>query len=99
MCYLKKDNFFVYVADIRCCVVGFFCCFFQVVLVTQYWTKYNLVSIFASVGFYFLCTKITQSLFLFRRSPADYPFIGTDLPICCIVYGSISTEIIFQIQR
>lgn len=48
----------------------------EVVLVTQYWTKYNLASIFASVGFYFLCTKITHSPVLFRRFPADYPFTG-----------------------
>lgn len=72
-------------------VLLFFCLFvFQVVLVTQYWTKYNVVSILASVGFYFLCTRITHSLVLFRRLPADYPFIGTDLLTCRLVHGSIS---------
>lgn len=81
----------------RLFLFSFFLLFFffsQVVLVTQYWTKYNVISIFASVGFYFLCTKITQSFGPFHRFPADYPFIGTDLLICCTVYSFISTKVI-----
>lgn len=85
--------------------------FFQVVMVTGYWTKFNLAAVFISLGFFFLCTRITQSPFFFQRSASDYPFIGTLLLIplslesCCFwlwrmqrwFFFSMSTR--FKIQN
>uniref|UniRef100_H3CHB3 Phospholipid-transporting ATPase n=1 Tax=Tetraodon nigroviridis TaxID=99883 RepID=H3CHB3_TETNG len=48
----------------------------EIGLVTQYWTKFNVVFVIISVILFFLVTRITQSPFLFQRSPIDYPFIG-----------------------
>lgn len=49
---------------------------FQIGMVTQYWTKFNVVFVIVSVILFFLITRITQSPFLFQRSPIDYPFFG-----------------------
>lgn len=62
---------------------------FQIVLVTRYWTKFNIAALCVSVVFLFIFTRITHSTFLFQASPSDYPFLGTILLIpvslkwCC----------------
>ncbi|XP_037626909.1 phospholipid-transporting ATPase IC isoform X1 [Sebastes umbrosus] len=48
----------------------------EVVLVTRYWTKFNVATVCVSVVLFFLCTKITHSTILFKRSPSDYYFFG-----------------------
>ncbi|XP_074491906.1 phospholipid-transporting ATPase IC isoform X2 [Sebastes fasciatus] len=48
----------------------------EVVLVTRYWTKFNVATVCVSVVLFFLCTKITHSTILFKRSPSDYYFLG-----------------------
>eukprot|EP00066_Takifugu_rubripes_P008131 XP_003974103.1 PREDICTED: phospholipid-transporting ATPase IC-like [Takifugu rubripes] len=48
----------------------------EIGLLTQYWTKFNVASVIVSVILFFLVNRITQSHFLFRKSPLDYPFVG-----------------------
>ncbi|XP_068447617.1 phospholipid-transporting ATPase IC [Clinocottus analis] len=48
----------------------------EIVLLTRYWTKFNAATVFVSVVLFFICTRITQSTFLFQKSPSDYVFIG-----------------------
>ncbi|XP_076009464.1 phospholipid-transporting ATPase IC [Genypterus blacodes] len=48
----------------------------EIVLVTRYWTKFNIAVLVLSLGMFFLCTRITHSPQLFQRSPADYFFVG-----------------------
>ncbi|KAM3619285.1 uncharacterized protein V6R79_005496 [Siganus canaliculatus] len=48
----------------------------EVVLVTKYWTKFNVAAVCVSVVFFFICTGITHSNQLFEKSPTDYFFIG-----------------------
>lgn len=52
------------------------CFVFQIGLVTQYWTKYNVVFVILSVVLFFLINRITQSPLLFQKSPIDYAFVG-----------------------
>lgn len=49
---------------------------FQIGLVTQYWTKFNVIFLIISVILFFIITKITQGPYLFQMSPKDYLFIG-----------------------
>lgn len=70
-------------------LLWFFLFVFQVVLVTKYWTKFNVAAVCVSFVLFFICTRITHSTRLFQRSPRDYVFIGTLLLIslsnewCC----------------
>ncbi|XP_071778034.2 phospholipid-transporting ATPase IC [Centroberyx gerrardi] len=48
----------------------------EVVLLTRYWTKFNIAAVCVSVLMYFICTRITHSPRLFQNSPADYFFPG-----------------------
>ncbi|XP_059196383.1 phospholipid-transporting ATPase IC [Centropristis striata] len=48
----------------------------EVVLLTRYWTKFNLAALCVSVGLFFICSRITHSARLFQKSPSDYLFIG-----------------------
>ncbi len=60
---------------------------FQIVLVTRYWTKFNIAAVCVSVLLFFICTRITHSAVLFRRSPSDYLFIGTLVLISSLSYS------------
>ncbi|XP_076582000.1 phospholipid-transporting ATPase IC [Chaetodon auriga] len=48
----------------------------ELVLVTKYWTKFNIAALCFVLAFFFICSKITQSTRLFQSSPKDYNFIG-----------------------
>ncbi|XP_041646707.1 phospholipid-transporting ATPase IC isoform X1 [Cheilinus undulatus] len=48
----------------------------EVVLLTRYWTKFNIAAVCISVLLFFICSKITQSRRLFEKAPSDYFFIG-----------------------
>ncbi|XP_068599620.1 phospholipid-transporting ATPase IC [Brachionichthys hirsutus] len=48
----------------------------EIVLVTKYWTKFNIAAVCVSVVLFFITTTITQSTRLFQGSPSDYNFIG-----------------------
>nr|XP_046248112.1 phospholipid-transporting ATPase IC isoform X2 [Scatophagus argus]XP_046248113.1 phospholipid-transporting ATPase IC isoform X2 [Scatophagus argus] len=49
----------------------------EIVLVTRYWTKFNIAAVCVSLVFFFICSRITHGTQLFQRSPRDYHFIGT----------------------
>uniref|UniRef100_A0A8P4FWT0 Phospholipid-transporting ATPase n=1 Tax=Dicentrarchus labrax TaxID=13489 RepID=A0A8P4FWT0_DICLA len=49
----------------------------EIVLVTRYWTKFNIASVCVSVVLFFICTRITHNPRLFQKSPQDYLFLGT----------------------
>ncbi|XP_054646109.1 phospholipid-transporting ATPase IC isoform X1 [Dunckerocampus dactyliophorus] len=46
------------------------------VLMSRHWTKFNIGAVCYSLLMFFVCTKITQSKFLFQRAPLDYVFFG-----------------------
>ncbi|CAB1444306.1 unnamed protein product [Pleuronectes platessa] len=48
----------------------------EIMLMTRYWTKISIASVGVSLVLYFIVTRMTQSRFLFQRSPSDYFFIG-----------------------
>ncbi|KAM9385836.1 phospholipid-transporting ATPase IC [Pholidichthys leucotaenia] len=48
----------------------------EIVLQTRYWTKYNIAALCVSVATFFICSRITQSPSLFKKSPTDYFFYG-----------------------
>ncbi|CAG5864928.1 unnamed protein product [Menidia menidia] len=48
----------------------------EIVLITRYWTKVSVAAVCLSVVMFFICTRITHSAPLFRRSPSDYLFLG-----------------------
>ncbi|XP_070764399.1 phospholipid-transporting ATPase IC [Enoplosus armatus] len=48
----------------------------EIVLVTKYWTKFNIAAVCVSLGLFFICSRITHSTHLFKRSPSDYHFLG-----------------------
>ncbi|XP_044055382.1 phospholipid-transporting ATPase IC isoform X2 [Siniperca chuatsi] len=48
----------------------------EIVLVTRYWTKFNLAAVIVSLVMFFICTRITHNTHLFQRSPSDYYFLG-----------------------
>ncbi|XP_029356232.1 phospholipid-transporting ATPase IC isoform X2 [Echeneis naucrates] len=48
----------------------------EVTLLTRYWTKFNIAAVCVSVVMFFICTRGTHSVHLFKRSPRDYYFLG-----------------------
>ncbi|XP_029906406.1 phospholipid-transporting ATPase IC isoform X2 [Myripristis murdjan] len=48
----------------------------EVMLLTRYWTKFNIATVCVSLVLFFICTRITHSPRLFQKSPVDYYFIG-----------------------
>ncbi|KAI3368297.1 hypothetical protein L3Q82_008009 [Scortum barcoo] len=48
----------------------------EIVLVTRYWTKFNIAAVCVSLLLFFICTRITHGSRLFQRAPGDYLFIG-----------------------
>uniref|UniRef100_A0A3Q3J0D8 Phospholipid-transporting ATPase n=1 Tax=Monopterus albus TaxID=43700 RepID=A0A3Q3J0D8_MONAL len=50
--------------------------FEQITLRTRYWTKFNIAAVCVSVVLFFICTRITHNVHLFKRSPVDYNFFG-----------------------
>uniref|UniRef100_A0A096M158 Phospholipid-transporting ATPase n=1 Tax=Poecilia formosa TaxID=48698 RepID=A0A096M158_POEFO len=48
----------------------------EIVILTKYWTKFNIAALCVSVVMFFICTRITHSTRLFQSSPADYFFLG-----------------------
>ncbi|XP_038572102.1 phospholipid-transporting ATPase IK [Micropterus salmoides] len=48
----------------------------EILLVTRYWTKFNIAAVCVSMVMFFICTRITHNTRLFERSPSDYYFLG-----------------------
>ncbi|XP_017262394.1 phospholipid-transporting ATPase IC [Kryptolebias marmoratus] len=48
----------------------------EILMLTKYWTKFNIAAVIVSVIMFFICTRITHSSRLFEKSPVDYYFIG-----------------------
>lgn len=48
-------------------------------LLTRYWTKFNIAGVCVSLVLFFICTRITHGPRLFQKSPVDYYFVGTPL--------------------
>ncbi|XP_029939575.1 phospholipid-transporting ATPase IC [Salarias fasciatus] len=48
----------------------------EVLMVTRFWTKYNILAVCFSVVMFFICSRITQSPGLYQRAPSDYTYIG-----------------------
>ncbi|TKS74433.1 Phospholipid-transporting ATPase ID [Collichthys lucidus] len=48
----------------------------EIVLVTRYWTKYNIAAVCVTFLLFFICTRITHSHNLFKSAPKEYFFIG-----------------------
>ncbi|XP_014907066.1 phospholipid-transporting ATPase IC [Poecilia latipinna] len=48
----------------------------EIVILTKYWTKFNIAALCVSVVMFFICTRITHSTRLFQSSPVDYFFLG-----------------------
>ncbi|XP_028259722.1 phospholipid-transporting ATPase IC [Parambassis ranga] len=48
----------------------------EIVLLTKFWTKFNIAAVCVSFLFFFICTRITHNSRIFQRSPSDYYFIG-----------------------
>ncbi|KAK2907735.1 phospholipid-transporting ATPase IC [Channa argus] len=53
-----------------------FAAIIEIVILTKYWTKYNIAAVCVSLTLFFICTRITHNARLFQRSPVDYVFIG-----------------------
>ncbi|KAK2868944.1 hypothetical protein Q7C36_000815 [Tachysurus vachellii] len=51
----------------------------EIILRTQYWTKYNFAAVFVSLVLFFLSTIVLHSPRLFTGSPKDYSFFGASL--------------------
>ncbi|GLD72278.1 phospholipid-transporting ATPase IC-like protein [Lates japonicus] len=49
---------------------------FEIMLLTKYWTKFNIASLCVSVVMFFICTRITHNKRLFERGPYEYSFVG-----------------------
>ena len=47
----------------------------QIILITKYWTVLFLLAIFLSLCFYVVMTSLTQSLWLFKHFPKNFPFL------------------------
>lgn len=47
----------------------------QVILITKYWTVLSVLAIFLSLFFYVIMTSLTQSMWLFKRFPKNFPFL------------------------
>ncbi|XP_008305292.1 phospholipid-transporting ATPase IC [Cynoglossus semilaevis] len=48
----------------------------EIILVTRYWTKFNIAALCTCVLLYFIFTRIAHSMRLFQLSPTDFSFIG-----------------------
>lgn len=48
----------------------------EIMLLTRYWTRFNIAAVCVCVVLYFVCTKITHSNRLFEKAQHDYFFIG-----------------------
>ncbi|XP_042339636.1 phospholipid-transporting ATPase IC [Plectropomus leopardus] len=48
----------------------------EIILLTRYWTKFNIAAVCVSFVFFFICSKITHSAHIFEKSPSDYFFVG-----------------------
>ncbi|XP_030583770.1 phospholipid-transporting ATPase IK [Archocentrus centrarchus] len=48
----------------------------EIILMTRYWTKFNIAAVVVSVVLFFICTRITHNTRLFQQSPKDYYFLG-----------------------
>ncbi|XP_020487724.3 phospholipid-transporting ATPase IC [Labrus bergylta] len=48
----------------------------EIVLLTRFWTKFNIAAVCVSVVLFFICTRITHNSRLFERAPSDYYFLG-----------------------
>ncbi|XP_039984527.1 phospholipid-transporting ATPase IC [Xiphias gladius] len=48
----------------------------EIMLLTRYWTKFNIAAVCVSLVLFFIFTRITHSTHLFQRSPSDYYFLG-----------------------
>ncbi|XP_022615153.1 phospholipid-transporting ATPase IC-like [Seriola dumerili] len=48
----------------------------EIMLLTRYWTKFNIAAVCVSLLLFFIFTRITHNNRLFQRSPSDYHFIG-----------------------
>ncbi|XP_019125790.1 phospholipid-transporting ATPase IC isoform X1 [Larimichthys crocea] len=48
----------------------------EIVLVTRYWTKFNIAAVCVTFLLFFICTRITHSNRLFESAPKEYFFIG-----------------------
>uniref|UniRef100_A0A3B4XZR1 ATPase phospholipid transporting 8B3 n=1 Tax=Seriola lalandi dorsalis TaxID=1841481 RepID=A0A3B4XZR1_SERLL len=49
-----------------------------IMLLTRYWTKFNIAAVCVSLLLFFIFTRITHNNRLFQRSPSDYNFIVSD---------------------
>uniref|UniRef100_A0A3Q0SAS6 Phospholipid-transporting ATPase n=1 Tax=Amphilophus citrinellus TaxID=61819 RepID=A0A3Q0SAS6_AMPCI len=47
----------------------------EIILMTRYWTKFNIAAVVVSVVLFFICTRITHNTRLFQQSPKDYYFL------------------------
>ncbi|XP_055409476.1 LOW QUALITY PROTEIN: phospholipid-transporting ATPase IK [Bubalus kerabau] len=68
----------------------------EVILITKYWTVLSVLAIFLSLCFYVVMTSLTQSMWLFKHSPKNFPFLYTDLnvlsqpPIMLVILLNVS---------
>ncbi|KAB0357180.1 hypothetical protein FD754_001336 [Muntiacus muntjak] len=53
----------------------------EIILITKYWTILFLLAIFLSLCFYVVMTSLTQSLWLFKHFPKNFPFLYADLNV------------------
>ncbi|XP_059744396.1 phospholipid-transporting ATPase IK isoform X6 [Bos taurus] len=68
----------------------------EVILITRYWTVLSVLAIFLSLCFYVVMTSLTQSMWLFKHSPKNFPFLYADLnvltqpPIMLVILLNVS---------
>ncbi|XP_043321482.1 phospholipid-transporting ATPase IK isoform X1 [Cervus canadensis] len=68
----------------------------EIILITKYWTVLFLLAIFLSLCFYVVMTSLTQSLWLFKHFPKNFPFLYADLnvlsqpPIMLVILLNVS---------
>uniref|UniRef100_A0A8C6DZ35 Phospholipid-transporting ATPase n=1 Tax=Moschus moschiferus TaxID=68415 RepID=A0A8C6DZ35_MOSMO len=68
----------------------------EVILITKYLTTLSGLAIFLSLCFYVVMTSLTQSLWLFKRFPKNFPFLYADLnvlsqpPIMLVILLNVS---------
>ncbi|XP_060272470.1 phospholipid-transporting ATPase IK isoform X21 [Ovis aries] len=68
----------------------------EVILITKYWTVLSLLAIFLSLFFYVIMTSLTQSMWLFKRFPKNFPFLYADFnvlsqpPIMLVILLNVS---------
>ncbi|XP_069445847.1 phospholipid-transporting ATPase IK isoform X5 [Ovis canadensis] len=68
----------------------------EVILITKYWTVLSVLAIFLSLFFYVIMTSLTQSMWLFKRFPKNFPFLYADFnvlsqpPIMLVILLNVS---------